>query len=161
LREMERQTAIFRGVFGRAAMFFHMNADGSPARVYGEIVSSGYFQTLGVNAIVGRTLTSEDNGPEDASPVCVITWRLWQGKICGGSCHLRPCHRTRCPRLPDCRRAPTRLPWHRTSGPARHLRPHVDDRSFHGNEARQDRMDVVSDHGTPAARGYECTGRRH
>jgi len=54
-----------------------------PARMAsGEIVSGDYFSTLGVNAVVGRTL-----GPDDdtvtAAPAAVLSYAFWQGAFGG------------------------------------------------------------------------------
>jgi MacB-like periplasmic core domain len=81
--DFEQHNTAFAGVLGRFPTYFHLAADSSPARVSGEFVSSAYFQTLGVGAIIGRPLTADDNGVEGASPVCTITYQLWQERFAG------------------------------------------------------------------------------
>ncbi len=55
---------------------------GAARMASGELVSGNYFSTLGVNAVVGRTL-----GPEDdtlsASPAVVLSFRFWQSAFGG------------------------------------------------------------------------------
>ena len=48
----------------------------------GELVSGNYFSTLGVNAVVGRTLGPEDDSLS-ASPAVVLSFRFWQSEFGG------------------------------------------------------------------------------
>ncbi|HKY03833.1 MAG TPA: ABC transporter permease, partial [Blastocatellia bacterium] len=54
--------------------------DGSE-RVTSEIVSASYFTILGVNARIGRTFLPEEDRAPDASPVTVLSHRLWQRRF--------------------------------------------------------------------------------
>jgi len=45
----------------------------------GEYVSGNFFRTLGVQPWIGRLLTDDDDR-EGASPVAVMSYRIWQGK---------------------------------------------------------------------------------
>ncbi len=57
--------------------------DGEPeTEVLGQLVSGGYHAGLGVSAILGRTLTQEDDRLSEA-PVSVISWRYWQRRFGG------------------------------------------------------------------------------
>jgi putative ABC transport system permease protein len=57
---------------------------GDAQRLSGMRVSANLFETLGVNAAVGRTLESEDDRP-GAPRVVMMTYRLWQGRFGGDS----------------------------------------------------------------------------
>ena len=48
----------------------------------GEWVSGNYFSTLGVGALMGRTLTPADDKPA-ATPVAVVSYRAWQQRFGG------------------------------------------------------------------------------
>jgi macrolide transport system ATP-binding/permease protein len=50
---------------------------GAPEVVIGSIVSGNYFQTLGVEAAIGRTFLPEEDGTPRTHPVTVISDRLW------------------------------------------------------------------------------------
>ncbi|MBS1788099.1 MAG: ABC transporter permease [Acidobacteria bacterium] len=55
--------------------------DGQPeTNVLGQFVSGGYYNGLGVPAILGRTLTPEDD-QASAEPVAVISHRYWQNRF--------------------------------------------------------------------------------
>jgi predicted permease len=58
------------------------NADGRAEVVSGQAVSGNYYAGLGVDALVGRTLTDEDDHPS-ASPVAVLSYRYWQKRFNG------------------------------------------------------------------------------
>src|SRR5206468_5940496 len=50
--------------------------DGQPEYLDGDFVSGAYFETLGLNAIVGRTFRSDDD-QLGRRPLAVISYRYW------------------------------------------------------------------------------------
>src|SRR4030095_12942883 len=50
-----------------------------------QLVSGEYFQVLGVNAFIGRTLTAADNRTPGAHPVAVLSYGFWQRRFAGDS----------------------------------------------------------------------------
>ena len=58
------------------------------------IVTGDYFPTLGVEAIVGRTLTPEDDRAPGAHPVAVVSHRFWKNVLNGnpGAAQARLIH---------------------------------------------------------------------
>jgi predicted permease len=52
-----------------------------PEQAHGKVVSGNYFSVLGVNALIGRTLTPEDDVTEGAHPVAVISYRYWKRRF--------------------------------------------------------------------------------
>lgn len=81
-REFQKKNAVFSDV---AAIFSMTNsAHGTvvgrdlaePMRV--QLVSGTYFSTLGVEAVMGRTLTDDDDRVEGASPVVVVSDAWWK-----------------------------------------------------------------------------------
>jgi putative ABC transport system permease protein len=67
------------GLEGFAAMAnppMTFSGDGIAERVDGQLVSGNYFETLGVNAVIGRALTPDDDRLPNAHPVCVISYGL-------------------------------------------------------------------------------------
>ena len=83
LSEVQRRTDVLSGVFGVAMVPVQLSYESGAAKVSGELVSGTYFDTLGVHAAMGRTLSADDDGAEGAHPVCVISWHLWQGLFGG------------------------------------------------------------------------------
>ncbi|UCD76767.1 MAG: ABC transporter permease [Phycisphaerales bacterium] len=54
---------------------------------FGQIVTGDYFDTLGVDAILGRMLTPEDDVRRGAHPVAVISFGYWQ-RVFGGRANV-------------------------------------------------------------------------
>ena len=82
-RELDQRNGVLAGLAGRFSIDLNLTAEGSTERMHGELVSGSYFPVLGVGAALGRVLAEEDDGAEDAHPVCVISYDLWQKKFAG------------------------------------------------------------------------------
>lgn len=76
-RQIQSQQNIFSGVFAYGETAFDLANEGEKQSVSGLYVSGDYFTTLGVSAILGRTLAESDDRP-GVEPVCVISYDLWQ-----------------------------------------------------------------------------------
>lgn len=51
--------------------------------VAGQLVSGNYYAVLGVHAMLGRTITPDDDRALGESPVCVISHNYWQRRFAG------------------------------------------------------------------------------
>lgn len=78
-----REWTADRSVFERAAVMGSHNWDvvlddgsGEPKRVHFNGVSAGFFETLGVAPLLGRTLRADDDAP-GAAPVLVLSHATW------------------------------------------------------------------------------------
>jgi predicted permease len=60
-----------------------VRASGVNERLWGYLVSGNYFETLGVGAVVGRTITPADDRDRGGHPVAVISYRYWQRRFGG------------------------------------------------------------------------------
>ncbi|HWC20372.1 MAG TPA: ABC transporter permease, partial [Terriglobales bacterium] len=58
---------------------FNLIGNGEPERLHGEMVSAGFFEILGVNPILGRTFSSDEDRI-GANPTVMITEGLWKRK---------------------------------------------------------------------------------
>lgn len=82
-REFRDNNTVFSEMFAsgdlrRIEMTLAEGANHSaPEITRGRIVTGGYFSVLGVNAILGRTITPEDDKTPGSSPVAVISYRFW------------------------------------------------------------------------------------
>jgi putative ABC transport system permease protein len=63
---------------------FNLTGDDEPEKVYAFGVTASFFPLLGVEPLLGRVLTAEDDRPE-ASKVVVISYPLWQSRYGGQS----------------------------------------------------------------------------
>ena len=71
---------VFSGMFGvHTLRDVEVSADGRLlGRTSAELVSGNYFSTLGVDTVLGRPLTPDDDRAPESSPVVVISHGLWQ-----------------------------------------------------------------------------------
>lgn len=81
-RQFREQDSALSDVFAFGQVSLNINADGQADVVNGQAVSGNYHQGLGVQAVVGRTFTDEDDKPS-ASPVAVLSYRYWQKRFGG------------------------------------------------------------------------------
>lgn len=70
-------------VFAFSPLTLNVNADGRSDVVDGQVASGNYYTGLRLQAIVGRTITDDDDTPS-APPVAVISHRYWHQRF-GGS----------------------------------------------------------------------------
>jgi predicted permease len=78
----ERQQA-FSSVFAWGPNLFNISPSGEVHNVQGLWVSGEFFQTLGVEPVIGRVLTTGDDGPNCASPGAVISYSFWKHTFAG------------------------------------------------------------------------------
>ncbi len=60
---------------------FHLSTGGKAERVTGALVSGNFFELLGARPERGRLLSPSDDARPGASPVAVISHRLWAGRF--------------------------------------------------------------------------------
>jgi predicted permease len=77
---LRRETTIFAGVFARVSDV-DGRVDGRP--IFGTFVTDSFFQVLGVQAALGRTLTPADDRPPAGPPPLVLSHRGWERLFAG------------------------------------------------------------------------------
>jgi macrolide transport system ATP-binding/permease protein len=77
--EYQQQTELFDGVLAYEWVGLNLGSNGQSERVEGTLVSSNYFDVLGVKPELGRTFLPDD----DKAPVAVISHNLWQRRFNG------------------------------------------------------------------------------
>lgn len=60
-----------------------LSGEGAAGRVTGELVSAGYFDMLGAEAVSGRTFTAEEFATPGGHPVVVVSHALWRDRFGG------------------------------------------------------------------------------
>jgi predicted permease len=77
-----RETDSGANVEGYASAPMNGSVDGPPEpSLRGQLVSGGYFELLGVNAIVGRTIGREDDRVPNGHPVAVLSHGYWSRRF--------------------------------------------------------------------------------
>ncbi|HEV2860030.1 MAG TPA: ABC transporter permease [Pyrinomonadaceae bacterium] len=74
------QPGALSEVFAFGTLSLNVNAFGQADAASGQAVSGNYYTALGVPAVVGRTLTDDDDNAA-AAPVAVITYRYWHSRF--------------------------------------------------------------------------------
>ena len=82
-REIERQQQAFSAMFAFADTRFNLAPQGDVRYVEGLYVSGGFFQVLGVSALMGRTIEPADDRPGCNGAPAVISHALWQREFGG------------------------------------------------------------------------------
>ena len=77
------QNTTLMGLVGVQGAGLTLGSGGEPEPVFGQLVSGNYFDVLGVPAMIGRTITPEEDRVEGANPVCVMSYSLWQRRFAG------------------------------------------------------------------------------
>jgi putative ABC transport system permease protein len=77
------QQQAFSGMLAWGTATFNLSKGGEARYAEGLWVSGGFFDTLGVHAVVGRTLTPDDDRRGCASPGVVISYAFWQREFGG------------------------------------------------------------------------------
>lgn len=83
LAELDKANASFDGLAGRYPVRVNLTSEGLAEPLNGEVVTGSYFKTLQVKPAAGRLLTEEDIGAAVGSPMCVISYSLWQERFGG------------------------------------------------------------------------------
>jgi macrolide transport system ATP-binding/permease protein len=76
--DYREQSTTLSGVALTTPVAFHITASGQTERVDGEMISSNYFDVLGVGAAHGRLITAADDAEGGAADGAVLSYRLWQ-----------------------------------------------------------------------------------
>jgi putative ABC transport system permease protein len=80
--QWRERNQVFEGIAGFAPRDMNLGGMEEPARVKGALVTADFFGILGMGASHGRAIAEEDGKP-DATPVVVISPRLWKGRFGG------------------------------------------------------------------------------
>ncbi|HEY3382550.1 MAG TPA: ABC transporter permease [Vicinamibacterales bacterium] len=74
------RTRSLSGLAASSPMAVTMRGGGESERVFAELVSGNYFQTVGVNAMLGRTLVPDDDREDAPTATAVISHGYWKRK---------------------------------------------------------------------------------
>jgi predicted permease len=72
---------VFASVLTRSGVDFNASYGGQTERATGEMVSGNYFETLGVQPLLGRLIGPEDDRTPGAHPVAVLSYGYWQRRF--------------------------------------------------------------------------------
>lgn len=80
----DKTNDVFSGVLARFGTHVDVGSSGFAERAQAELVSGNYFDVLGVEPVLGRMLTPDDDKVKGAEPYVVLSYGYWQKRF-GGS----------------------------------------------------------------------------
>ena len=78
--EVHRQSASFASLAASNNASFNLATEDAPERVQGELATADYFSTFGVQPILGRVFTNDEDQPGHQQ-VVVVRERLWRARL--------------------------------------------------------------------------------
>jgi putative ABC transport system permease protein len=84
ISELGRLASSFDGVGSFSSSLLTVSGRGEPEHVNGETVSQGYFQALRIRPLAGRLFGGGEDSAPGASPVALISARLWKRRLAAG-----------------------------------------------------------------------------
>jgi len=86
LKDLRERTRAFGGVAGHSSpMAITMIDKVEPHRVFMELVTSNYFNTLGIHPFLGRFFLPDEDAKPGAGAVVVLGYAAWQSRFGGAS----------------------------------------------------------------------------
>jgi putative ABC transport system permease protein len=80
--DWRRQSTVFSGMAAIGFRAWNLTGSGDPMRIEGEAVSASFFSVLGVEPVLGRTFTDEEN-QAGAARVAILGHGLWSDRFGG------------------------------------------------------------------------------
>lgn len=76
-KDLRDRNWVFEGLLAYAPFDLSIMYKGQTERITGDLVSGNYFDVLGTDAAIGRTLTQDDDIKPGAHPVAVLSYGFW------------------------------------------------------------------------------------
>ena len=81
-RELQDNNRVFSSLLASSNLGnLRIATDGGPETASGRLVTENYFETLGVEALLGRTFTTDEGRTPGSAPVLVISYGYWQRRF--------------------------------------------------------------------------------
>src|SRR5579863_1997663 len=82
-QDLRDHNQVFSSMLARYPLSMSVAYRGQTGRADGELVSGNYFEVLGVQAVIGRTITQDDDRTPGAHPVAFLTHGYWKRQFGG------------------------------------------------------------------------------
>ena len=76
--DLRDNNQVFSEMFCRFPTSLAIGYNNQTVQIPAELVSSAYFHTLGVDAVLGRTIGRDDDSVPDSNPVVVLSYSFWR-----------------------------------------------------------------------------------
>ena len=111
-RDVASRTDLFSDAMLVRHDLYKVGIRGRVEPLTGQRVTTNYYDLLGVSPVLGRMFVPGDRPESGASPVAVISYRLWQTKLCRRSERARRIDHSRSAALHHHRCGARRVPGH-------------------------------------------------
>jgi predicted permease len=81
--DVRENSKSFSGMLGYHDDYISITGSAKPERVYGAMTSADYFEVLGVQPYLGRTLLSTRANERAGAAIAVLSYDLWQNQFAG------------------------------------------------------------------------------
>lgn len=81
--DLRANSKSFSGMIAEHQDYISITGGDKPQRIYGELASADYFETLGVKPYLGSTLISTRSNERAGAPIAVLSYDLWQTRFAG------------------------------------------------------------------------------
>ena len=81
--DLRDSTTALSGLAGYHDDYMSITGEGTPERIYGALVSSNYFEALGVRPVLGQTFIATVTNERAGVPLAVLNYDLWQNRFGG------------------------------------------------------------------------------
>ena len=80
-KDFRDRNDVFSGLIGYRFTPLSLSHDGVNERVWGYEVTGNYFEVLGVDAALGRVMSSDDDRTPGGHPIAVMSYKCWQQRF--------------------------------------------------------------------------------
>jgi predicted permease len=81
--DLRENSQSFSGMLGYHDDYISITGSAKPERIYGALATADYFEVLGVQPYLGRTLLSSRANERAGLPIAVLSYSLWQNHFAG------------------------------------------------------------------------------
>lgn len=82
LKDYAARNSVFTTIAGfTPPLVLTLSESSGPRRMFGELVTKGYFETLGIRPARGRFFSREENETPGSAPVAVLSYNAWNGEF--------------------------------------------------------------------------------
>ena len=81
--DLRENIKSFSGMLGYHDDYISITGSAKPERIYGALTSADYFEVLGVQPYLGRTLISTKANERAGAAIVVLSYNLWQNHFAG------------------------------------------------------------------------------
>ncbi|HEV2448405.1 MAG TPA: ABC transporter permease, partial [Candidatus Sulfopaludibacter sp.] len=81
--DLRANASSFSGMIAEHQDYISITGNARPERIWGELTSADYFEVLGVEPYLGRTLISTRANEKAGAPIAVLNYGLWKERFGG------------------------------------------------------------------------------